>query len=235
MGTKPDFNQVQAQNVELWILCNLGSIMYYCAQIDHSPTNFLLGRIIEKVKINNILILISLGNKILVGKIISTNQSLNPLNVSCSTEILDWSWSFEMISVGGFVRFHVWTCSHKHYNNMGLFCDPNIIANNKQRNFQKPAVANHNSSQTLNLLRYHNIRTRTIASPSQLPNLIKSQTFPIITASIHCLRLTLYQKLFATNPSPQRLSESTQNSIGFWYKMRRKHFGILKMPLKVCD
>jgi len=122
-----------------------------------------------------------------------------------------------------------------HYNNMGLFCNPNIIANNKERNFQKLAVANHNSSQTLDLLHYHNIPTRTIASPSQLPNLIKSQTFLIITASIHCLRLTLYRKLFATNPSPQRLSKSTQNSIGFWYKIRRKHFGILKMPLKVCD
>jgi hypothetical protein len=64
-----------------------------------------------------------------------------------------------------------------HYNNRGLFCDPNIIANNKERNFRKLAVANHNSSQTFNLLRYHNIRTRTIASPSQLPNLIKSQNF----------------------------------------------------------
>jgi hypothetical protein len=64
-----------------------------------------------------------------------------------------------------------------HYNNMGLFCDPNIIANNKERNFRKPVVANHNSSQTLNLLRYHNICTRTITSPSQLPNLIKSQNF----------------------------------------------------------
>jgi hypothetical protein len=31
--------------------------------------------------------------------------------------------------------------------------------------------------QTLKLLRYHNIRTRTITSPSQLPNLIKSQNF----------------------------------------------------------
>ncbi len=64
-----------------------------------------------------------------------------------------------------------------HYNNKELFCDPNIIANNKERNFRKPAVANHNSLQTLNLLQYHNIRTRTIASPSQLPNLIKSQNF----------------------------------------------------------
>ncbi len=66
---------------------------------------------------------------------------------------------------------------HKHYNNRGLFCDPNIIANNKERNFRKPTVVNHNSSHTLNLLRYHNIHTRTIASPSQLPNLIKSQNF----------------------------------------------------------
>jgi hypothetical protein len=46
--------------------------------------------------------------------------------------------------------------------------------------------------QTLNLLRYHNICTHTIASPSQLPNVIKLQTFPIITASVHCLRLTLH-------------------------------------------
>jgi hypothetical protein len=105
----------------------------------------------------------------------------------------------------------------------------------QRKKFPKARYYDHNSSQTLDLLRYHNIRTRTIASPSQLPNLIKSQTFPIITACIHCLRLTLYRKLFATNPSPQRLSESTQNSIGFLYKIRRKHFGILKMPLKVCD
>jgi hypothetical protein len=102
-----------------------------------------------------------------------------------------------------------------HYNNRGLFCDPNIIANNKERSFQKPAVANHNSSQTLKLLRYHNICTRTIASPLQLRNLIQSQNFSIVTASIHCLRLTLHQKLFATHPSSQRLSESTQKSIGF--------------------
>jgi hypothetical protein len=80
--------------------------MCYCAQI-------LLGKIIAKIKISNILILILLGNKILVGKIISTNQILDPWNVSCSMEILDWSWSFEMISVGGFVRSHVWTYSHK--------------------------------------------------------------------------------------------------------------------------
>ncbi len=49
------------------------------------------------------------------------------------------------------------------------------------------------------------------------------------------LRLTLHRKLFATNPSPQRLSESTQKFIGFRYKIWHKHFGILKMPLKVCD
>jgi hypothetical protein len=108
---------------------------------------------------------------------------------------------------------------YTHYNNRGLFCDPNIIANNKERSFQKPAVANHNSSQTLKLLRYHNIRTRIIASPSQVRNLIQSQNFSIITASIHCLQLTLHQKLFATHPSPQRLSKSTQKSIGFRYKI----------------
>jgi len=32
------------------------------------------------------------------------------------------------------------------------------------------------------------------------------------------LRLTLHRKLFATNPSPQRLSEPIQKSIGFRYK-----------------
>ncbi len=74
-------------------------------------------------------------------------------------------------------RFNDLLIQRLHYNNRGLFCDPNIIANNKERNFRKPVVTNHNSSQTLNLLRYHNIRTRTIASPSQLPNLIKSQNF----------------------------------------------------------
>jgi len=94
------------------------------------------------------------------------------------------------------------TLIRSHYNNRGLFCDLNIIANNKERSFQKPTVANHNSSQTFKLLRYHNIRTRTIASPSQLRNLIQSQNFSIVTASIHCLRLTLHQKLFATHPSP---------------------------------
>ncbi len=64
-----------------------------------------------------------------------------------------------------------------HYNNRGLFCDPHIIANNKERSFRKPAFANHNSSQTVKPLRYYNIRTHTIASPSQLSNLIQSQTF----------------------------------------------------------
>jgi len=64
-----------------------------------------------------------------------------------------------------------------HYNNRGLFCDPHIIANNKERSFRKPAFANHNSSQIVKPLRYYNIRTRTIASASQLSNLIQSQTF----------------------------------------------------------
>jgi hypothetical protein len=67
-------------------------------------------------------------------------------------------------------------CLH-HYYILGLFCDPNIIVNNKERCFWNLAVANHNSLQILKLLRYHNIRTRTIASPLQLPNLIQSQNF----------------------------------------------------------
>jgi hypothetical protein len=45
------------------------------------------------------------------------------------------------------------------------------------------------------------------------------KTFPITIASIHCLRLTLHRKLFANNPSPQQLGESTQKSIGFRYKI----------------
>jgi len=45
------------------------------------------------------------------------------------------------------------------------------------------------------------------------------KTFPITTISIHCLRLTLHRKLFAANPSSQRLSESTQNSIDLRYKI----------------
>jgi len=48
------------------------------------------------------------------------------------------------------------------------------------------------------------------------------KTFMIITASIYHLRLTLHQKLFATNPSSQQLSESTQKSIGFRNKVYRK-------------
>jgi hypothetical protein len=48
------------------------------------------------------------------------------------------------------------------------------------------------------------------------------KTFPIITTSIYYLRLTLHRKLFATNPSPQRLSELTQKPIGFRYKIYHK-------------
>jgi hypothetical protein len=47
-------------------------------------------------------------------------------------------------------------------------------------------------------------------------------TFPIITGSIYNLRLTLHRKLFATNPSPQWLSELTQKPISFRYKTYRK-------------
>ncbi len=65
----------------------------------------------------------------------------------------------------------------RHYNKRGVYCDPNIIANNNEKSFRKPAVANHYFSQTLKLLRNHNIRTRTIASSSQLPKLIQSQNF----------------------------------------------------------
>jgi hypothetical protein len=62
-----------------------------------------------------------------------------------------------------------------HYNKKGAYCDPNIIANNKEISFRKPAVLNNNSSQTLKPLRNPHLRTRTIASSSQLPKLNQSQ------------------------------------------------------------
>ncbi len=57
----------------------------------------------------------------------------------------------------------------------GAYCDPNIIANNKEISFRKPAVPNNNSSQTLKPLRNPHLCTRTIASSSQLPKLNQSQ------------------------------------------------------------
>jgi hypothetical protein len=62
-----------------------------------------------------------------------------------------------------------------HYNKKGAYCDPNIIANNKEISFRKPVVPNNNSSQTLKPLRKPHLRTRTIASFSQLPKLNQSQ------------------------------------------------------------
>jgi hypothetical protein len=62
-----------------------------------------------------------------------------------------------------------------HYNKKGAYCDPNILANNKEIRFRKPAVSNKNSSQTLKPLRNPQIHTRTITSSSQLPKLNPSQ------------------------------------------------------------
>jgi len=64
---------------------------------------------------------------------------------------------------------------HKHYNKRGAYCDPDIIANNKENSFRKFIVPNNNSSQTLKPLRNPQLRTRTIASSSQLPKLKQSQ------------------------------------------------------------
>ncbi len=89
-----------------------------------------------------------------------------------------------------------WVPFNLHYYILGLFCNPNIIANNKERCFWNLAVANHNSSQILKLLRYHNIRTRTIASPSQLPNLIQSQNF----SDYNC-----FYPLFAINTTSETI------------------------------
>jgi len=62
-----------------------------------------------------------------------------------------------------------------HYNKKGAYCDPNNLTNNKKIRFRKPAVPNTNSSQTLKPLRNPHLRTRTIASSSQLPKLNPSQ------------------------------------------------------------
>jgi hypothetical protein len=60
---------------------------------------------------------------------------------------------------------------YDHYNKKGAYCNPNILANNKEIRFRKPAVPNTNSSQTLKPLRNPHLRTRTIASSLQLPKL----------------------------------------------------------------
>jgi hypothetical protein len=94
------------------------------------------------------------------------------------------------------------------------------------------------SSQTTKNFFYENPQLRTTISrkllssyetitfaPVQSQVLCNSQnwynrkTFPIIISSIHHLRFPIHRKLFATNPSPQRLTESTQNSISFRYKI----------------
>ncbi len=62
-----------------------------------------------------------------------------------------------------------------HYYKKGPYCDPNILANNKEIRFWKPAVPNKNSSQTFKPLRNPHLRTRTIASSWQLPKLNPSQ------------------------------------------------------------
>jgi hypothetical protein len=60
------------------------------------------------------------------------------------------------------------------------------------------------------------------------------KTFTIITASIYSLWLTLHRKLFTTNPSPQRLSKSTQKSIGFRNKIYRKPLAAFWESQQVC-
>jgi hypothetical protein len=121
-----------------------------------------------------------------------------------------------------------------HYNNRGLFCDPHIIANNKERSFWKPAFANHNSSQTLKLLRYHNIRTRTIASPSQLPNLIQSQNFFDYNCFYILFAINITSETICNKPIIVRFSESTQKSIGFRYKIYHKPLAAFWKSQQVC-
>jgi len=45
------------------------------------------------------------------------------------------------------------------------------------------------------------------------------QTFWDFQNAAKSLQLTLHQKLFAANPSPQQLSKPTQNFIGFQYNI----------------
>jgi len=58
--------------------------------------------------------------------------------------------------------------------------------------------------------------------------------FTIVTAFIYRLQLTLHRRLFATNPSPQRLGESTQKSIGFRNKVHRKPLAVFWESQQVC-
>jgi hypothetical protein len=78
----------------------------------------------------------------------------------CLLFVVRWQDVIEHCLLSQIVHHHKGIHEGKHYNNRGLFCDPNIIANNKERNFRKLAVANHNSSQTLNILRYHMMRSQ---------------------------------------------------------------------------
>ncbi len=99
------------------------------------------------------------------------------------------------------------------------FCNPNIIANNKERCFRNPVVANHNSSQILKLLRYHNIRTRTIASPSELLNLIQSQNFSDYNCFYPLFAINITLETICNKPITATTYESTQKSIDFPYKI----------------
>jgi len=111
----------------------------------------------------------------------------------------------------------------------------------------------HISSQTTKKEVFENPHLRTITprkllslcdtttfAPVQSQVLHNSQTwynrkhFTIIIAFIYSLRLTLHRKLFATNPSPQRLGESTQKSIGFRNKVHRKPLAAFWESQQVC-
>jgi len=111
----------------------------------------------------------------------------------------------------------------------------------------------HISSQTTKKEVFKNSHLRTITprkllslcntttfAPVQLQVLHNSRTwhnrkpFMIVTASIYRLWLTLHRKLFATNPSLQRLGESTQKSIGFRNKVYRKPLAAFWESQQVC-
>jgi len=88
---------------------------------------------------------------------VSTNEAVLLRRIKVEEELRRAERSVEYLVVGCEVTttFIIFGMCRKegHYNNKWLFCDPHIIANNKERRFRNPAFANHNSLQTLMLLR----------------------------------------------------------------------------------
>jgi hypothetical protein len=121
-----------------------------------------------------------------------------------------------------------------HYNNRGLFCEHISLQTTKKEVFESSPLWTIIPRKILSLC------DTKIFAPVQSQVLHNDwtwnirKTFPIITTSIYYLRLTVHQKLFATNPSPQRLSESTQKSISFWCNIYHKPLAAFWKSQQVC-